>query len=275
MQWVDIAETYAGDQGWGARGKQIGISRMLNDSDITNLMNSQYVAALRPRGIISGFLVVVPGTSSFVYLPPVAAKMGPQQIQTRLSTTVKEKGALFSAYMTRDQEGARTLIIEDVLVWNDKPVWYYNSFPERWAHLNEFFDQHFIHDTRLQKCTIQPQTYMALQNVGNTEPTAKQVVEFTPIIKGQKRYIWMPPRVEERTTEEPLTVRKEVGSGPDVYIVYKGATRMGQALVRTLAISKALRTAVPSVDSSAAVQAVFNKQFEKWDIQEVALNNSI
>jgi hypothetical protein len=45
---------------------------------------------------------------------------------------------------------------------------------------------------------------------------------------------------------------------------------MGQALVRTLAISKALRSAVPSVDSSVAVQAVFNKQFEKWDIQDVS-----
>jgi len=269
MQWVDIAETYAGEQGWGARGKQIGISRMLNDSDITHLMNGQYVAAFRPRGIISGFLVVAPGSSSFVYLPPVAAKMGPQQIQTRLSSEIKAKGALFSAYMTRDNDtGARTLIIEDVLVWNDKPVWWHNAFTERWSYLSEFFDKHFIQDIKLQRCTIQPQTYMALQNVANEEPTAKQVVEFTPIVKGQKRYIWMPPRVEERViSEEPLTVRKEVGSGPDVYIVYKGATRMGQALVRTLAISKALRAAVPSVDSSASVHAVFNKQFEKWDIQ--------
>ena len=54
--------------------------------------------------------------------------------------------------------------------------------------------------------------------------------------------------------------------GPDVYAVYRGEERLGLALVRTLAVSKALRLAAGREGSAAPVSAEFNKTFEKYEI---------
>ena len=54
--------------------------------------------------------------------------------------------------------------------------------------------------------------------------------------------------------------------GPDVYAVYKGETRLGLALVRTLAISKALRLAMTPGVASVAINAEHNKTFDKYEV---------
>lgn len=272
MQWVEQAEEFAGQHGWGARGKQIGISRMFHDSDLTVLAHHSFVGALRPRGIISGFLVVVPGSSIAVYLPPIAAKMSPQQIRIRIDTNVSTQGAVFSAYMTRDSTGSKALMIEDILVWGGKSIWYTLPFMERWKTLNEFFTKQFQQDTKLQRCVIRPQTYLSLKSI--VEPDEKQVLEFTPNQKGQKRIIWMAVRSVTKPQDEAILAKKEVGAGPDVFILYKGGVRLGQALVRTLAVSKLLRAAFTSSVEEVPVFANFHKQFEKWEIVDVKNTSS-
>jgi hypothetical protein len=267
MNWVDGAETYAGTHGWGARGKFIGISRMLNDSDMENLSCHQYVASYRPRGIISGFLVVVPNTTYMVFLPPIAAKMGPQKILCRLSESLKQQGAIFSAYMYKLQT-ERKLVIEDIIVWNNKALWFNTPFNQRWSTLNSIFQNDFLQDIELQKCIISAQTYVSLSELKHPENNV--VVEFTPFMKGVKRLIWMAPKGEKQneSNDTSFYIKKEQGAGPDVYILYKGESRIGQALVRTLAISKQLRTACQQ-NESVPVQAIYNKHFDKWDIQGV------
>jgi hypothetical protein len=54
--------------------------------------------------------------------------------------------------------------------------------------------------------------------------------------------------------------------GPDVFSVWRGEERLGLGLVRTLAISKALRLA--NLDEIQVV-AEHNKQFDKWEIKSV------
>jgi len=264
MQWVDNAEEYAGSHGWGARGKQIGISRMLNDSDLTHIANIPCVAAIRPRGIISGFLVIVPKLGYSIFLPPIAARMGPVQIKCRYSQTLLEKGAILSAYMMRDSAtGTKTLIVEDVLVWLGENVWYSNTLQERWNLIRDLFENHFAADVQLQKCFIRPQEYKSLLEC--TEPPEEKVLEICPNQKGQKRLIWNAPK--EKRQDTAFIAKHEVGAGPDVYVLFRGEERLGQALIRTLAISKAIRKALK--ENACVVQACFNKQFEKWEITEV------
>ena len=43
MDWVAVAEEYIGKFGWGARGKNIGVSRMLNDSEINVLKHTKWL----------------------------------------------------------------------------------------------------------------------------------------------------------------------------------------------------------------------------------------
>lgn len=190
MEWVSVAEEYCGMFGWGARGKYIGISRMLGDGDKNQLTRGKVFASTRPRGILSGFLTIVPSLGYAVYLPPIAAKIGPQRIRMRISEKRMRSGAIFSAYTTRD----RKLVIEDVLVWDNQSVWTNTPFEQRWNRLvKEFFTSEYINDVYIQQgLTVEPAKYVSLTQL--KEPDGFSVVEFVPDIPNHKRLIWMAPK---------------------------------------------------------------------------------
>jgi len=277
MDWVAAAEEYVGNNGWGARGKTLGISRMYseNGADKALIRKEKVVASIRPRGILSGFLAVVPNLGYAVYLPPIAAKMGPQRFRLRLSPAVLTEGAIFSAYFNRQKQ----LVIEDVLTWKSNPVWHTKPFKERWERIvADFANNHFKPMLELQGTAISLAQYMSVNQVQaqGHEPDANHVVEFVLNGPNTKRIIWIPPKVEPATqvakenAEESIPgtdvfkVKKEMG--PDVYSVWRGEERLGLGLVRTLAISRALRLA--NLDEIQVV-AEHNKQFDKWEIKSV------
>jgi hypothetical protein len=208
-----------------------------------------------------------------VYLPPIAAKMGPQRLRLRLSPAVLTEGAIFSAYFNRQKQ----LVIEDVLTWKSNPVWHTKPFKERWERIvADFANNHFKPMLELQGTAIILAQYMSVNQVQAQEPDANHVVEFVLNGPNTKRIIWIPPKVEPATqvakenAEESIPgtdvfkVKKEMG--PDVYSVWRGEERLGLGLVRTLAISRALRLA--NLDEIQVV-AEHNKQFDKWEIKSV------
>jgi len=268
MDWLRVAEEWIGNYGWGARGKYLGISRMFAENDISILRREKLVASYRPRGILSGFLAVVPSLGYAVYIPPIAAKTGgPMKIHMRLSEELLRDGALFSCYITRE----RKMVLEDVLVWRNAVSWFMKSFIERWDIMKEFITTHWKPDTALQTLQITIASYMRMDAVG--EPEQQNVVEFVPNKAGQKRIIWIPvkdvpqharPATADVASAQPLIVRRDIG--PDVYTIWRDGTKLGQALVRTLATSRALRNA--SGDTIPVI-AEWNKQFEKWEVTGV------
>lgn len=272
MDWVAAAEEFIGKYGWGARGRNLGVSRMFGTGDIASCVRNTHVARLRPRGILSGFLAIVPG-AGVVYIPPIAAKVAPQRMRLRVSEELLETGAVLSAYLTR--ESPRCLVIEDVLVWKGQNVWHTRTFSDRWNNvMAEFVEKHFRSDTMLQGFDVKLAEYTAPNIL--EEPDEKQVVELVPEATGVKRLIWMPPRVDAAHAAPSVaesgggyTAQKEAGMGPDVYAIYKGATRLGLALVRTLAVSRALRLAMGPAQTVVPVRAELNKTFEKYEILEV------
>lgn len=270
MDWVAAAEEYLGKFGWGARGRNLGVSRMFGTNDVASCVRNAVVATQRPRGVLSGFLAVVPGTG-VVFIPPIAAKTAPQRLRLRVSDALLAEGAVFSVYMTRDSP--RSLIFEDVLVWNGVDVWSTRRFSDRWNNLlAEFFTSHFRSDPVLQGCTVSLACYE--NPAALPEPDEKHVIELVPETPGTKRLIWMPriaasAPAAPKPTDEKFSVQKEAGMGPDVYAVYRGTVRMGLALVRTLAISKALRLALSPTQIAIPVRAELNKMFDKYEILEV------
>ena len=118
--WLEHAEQFLGKHQWGPQGKYIGVSRMLKEEDLDSLRKSKVVISQRPRGILSGFLAILPNNGNAVYIPPVSGKVGPRSIRVRHRL---EKGAIFSAYWLRND-----LILEDVIVWNDDSVWMNKTF---------------------------------------------------------------------------------------------------------------------------------------------------
>jgi hypothetical protein len=271
QDWVAAAEEYVGNNGWGARGKTLGISRMYseNGADKALIRKEKVVASLRPRGILSGFLAVVPNLGYAVYLPPIAAKMGPQRLRLRLSPAVLKDGAIFSAYFNRHKQ----LVIEDVLTWQGSPVWHTKPFKERWERIiADFAANHFKSMLELQGTEIVLAQYTSVNQLQAQEPDANHVVEFVLNGANTKRIIWIPPKVEPATQAVKETVpdadvfkvKKEMG--PDVYSVWRGEERLGLGLVRTLAISRALR--LVNLDEIQVI-AEHNKQFDKWEIKSV------
>ena len=110
MEWLPVAEDYIGRFGWGSSGR-MGICRMFNEQD--KLMKDNVIASLRPRGILSGFLAVVPKLQHAVFIPPSASKSKPLRIRMRLSDKILQDGAILSAYLTREN----ILVVEDVIVF--------------------------------------------------------------------------------------------------------------------------------------------------------------
>jgi hypothetical protein len=268
MEWVAAAEEFLGKYGWGARGRNLGVSRMFGEGDKASLSRNALSIALRPRGVLSGFLAIVP-ECGVVYIPPIAAKVPPMRLRLRVSDTLLSSGAVFSAYLTRDSP--RRLVLEDVLVWKGEAVWNTKTFGERWnKYMGDFVNNHFRSDLALQGCIVELAEYKAV-TAAFPEPDEKSVAEFVPNAPNSKRLIWMPPRIVPALTPHALefTVRKEVGMGPDVYAVYRKEERLGLALVRTLAVSRALRLAAGAMGGIAPVRAEHNKVFDKYEILEV------
>jgi hypothetical protein len=124
----------------------------------------------------------------------------------------------------------------------------------------------------LQGTEIVLAQYTSVNQLQAQEPDANHVVEFVLNGANTKRIIWIPPKVEPATQAVKETVpdadvfkvKKEMG--PDVYSVWRGEKRLGLGLVRTLAISRALR--LVNLDEIQVI-AEHNKQFDKWEIKSV------
>jgi hypothetical protein len=202
-------------------------------------------------------------------------------------------------------------------VWREDPVFYYKSFPERWALVHQFF-RALAHDPVLQRRRLRAATYELPLAVSS--PTAESVVEWVPFAPNQRRLIMVPtthgptthgptthgptthgptthgPATHGPTTQSPVknrvvqstsaptvapaaptapvapvapdapdatTVARKDPAGPDVYSLWRGTTALGQALVRTLAVSKAMRM---YKGDSIPVSVSFHKGFSKWEV---------
>jgi hypothetical protein len=258
--WQHDAEAFLARYQWGPNSKFLGVSRMLDN--IQALSKGKYVVSQRPRGVLSGFLAILPqGTT--VYLPPVLGKIGPKRIRLRHRV---EKGAIFSAYWFQNK-----LILEDVLVWNSEPVWFQAPFQERWKIMQTFLHSYY-HKDPVQGFELQFAKYQSLGSL--QQPADNMVMEFVPNEPKLKRLIWSQDRKSQpRLLIKPdivqkleFTARKDASAGPDVYTVYRGVEKLGYGVVKTLAISKALRAAT---DAEIKIDAVWSEQFHKWEIKQV------
>ena len=255
--WIEQGKNFLQTHQWGPNAKYIGVSRMMKEEDIGTLQKGKFVVSQRPRGVLSGFLAILPNQGQAVYLPPISGKVGPMRIRIRHCL---EKGALFSAYWHN-----RKCILEDVLVWNEEPIWFTKSFEERWKCMQSFLQNYYKPDI-VQGLEIQFAKYTSFANL--SKPEQGRVLEFVPNDPKQKRMIWTQDRIEkqEQASAVGFLARKDAAAGPDVFTVYRGEEKLGYALVKTLAISKALRS---STQTDINIHAVWNSQFNKWEIQSV------
>lgn len=275
--------------------RSLRVSRIMQESDLSIMKLNQGSLVVRPRGVVSGYLVVTEFSS--VYVP---FKGRPEQIRLRLSDDVR-KGTIFMAQRT-----TQGLVLEDVMVWKGDLVWLHKTFPDRWSLLRQFFATHVVLDPVLQRLSVKPVSF-------STAPPAfdvKSVLEWIPHGAGQRRLLFVPNgeptvtpvstvatvtiptntmtyapnKVEESelldeiavepvtevTVEPPVSSKiilaKRDISGPDVFQLWRGTEALGMALIRTMAVSKAMRL---HKGEDIPVEAIFNGKFKKWEIMSV------
>jgi len=255
---------------------------------VGKMRTQEAAVGVRPRGILSGFLVIVPGSKGrATFLPPSVEKAAPVLLRLRAHSDVFKYGCILSAYRHKG-----TLVVEDALVWREEPVFYCMKFPERWALVHRFF-RALCPDPVIQGMELVAATYTIPSAV--TVPDDRSVVEWVPFESNQRRLIVVPSTAATVVaatvaatvlpTPKPIAVPISSPSpppslppsspevvarrdpvGPDVYQLWRGSTSLGQALVRTLTVSKALRLyegeAVP-------VSVAFHKGFSKWEVTGV------
>jgi hypothetical protein len=189
----------------------------------------------------------------------------------RVSEELRTHGAIFSVYLPNPRE--KQIVIEDLLAWMGQNVWQTQTFAARWKLLQSLADGHWKQDNELQDgYNFTFSEYVSLGALGN--PEEHQVLEFVPSAPNTKRLIWSPARgatpqtaaAPATTSKDSMTVRREAALGPDVYSVWNAGTKVGMALVRTLAVSRALRLAT---SEDIRVRVSHNKQFEKYEVVEV------
>jgi hypothetical protein len=165
--------------------------------------------------------------------------------------------------------------------------------------LNKFFTNHVALDPAFQRLSVKPVTFV--QPIAPPAFDSKSVLEWIPHAPGQRRLLFV-PNGEEVVPVEPVAlqsvvverlrtamtlptvvsppiaanqVTQSVGttilakrdpSGPDVFQLWRGSESLGMALIRTMAISKALRLAK---GEEIPVEAVLNNKFHKWEIISV------
>ncbi len=255
------ATTYISKFGWGTQGRMLGISKMFQEFDLNLLSKGKVVTCLRPRGVLSGFLAIVPSLGCAVYIPPIAGRTSHRLVRMRLSDSILQDGAVLSCYW--DQQN---LILEDVLVWRGQQVWQTQTFQERWNTGMQNFCKEWQPDSTLQGCQIRLSEYTTLDQL--QKPVDREVVEFIPNTANTKRLIWIPTEDEDVVTEtQRYFAHRESAIGPDIFTLWKktdgSKEKMGMALVRTLAISRILRLH-PTDDFE--VQTSWDKMFERHAI---------
>ena len=191
---------------------------------------------------------------------------------------IEKGGIIFSAYLYNKQ-----FVIDDLLAIDGYAIWQTRGFIERWARLKRVMETELRHDSYLQNgITITCASYISLNAIVEP-PTDTKILEFVPCGNhgGQKHMIWIPernplPSLPERSvasdTRHPIhNAKREISMGPDVYTLYDGDKKLGIALIRTLTSSRALRLAFTTPGcETVRVITQFNKQFEKWEVLDVA-----
>ena len=235
------------------------ISKLFQDADVASLKTLKAVVATRPRGVLSGHLVIA---KDVTFVPSAMSKQSAFTFPMRLSFPKAIGDIVFSAYMDNGD-----LVIEDTLVWEGKYVGA-AGFEERWKYVGSFV-KFWQPDDVIQGHSIRLAEYKSLLEM--QEPEDRQVLEFVPLAPHAKRLVWIP----EAEAAKPTTwiARRETLVGPDIFSLWCPRTgeKQGMALVRTLAVSKVLR--LHPVDEFH-VNTVWNKMFERWEIMGLGLASS-
>jgi hypothetical protein len=246
-------------------------SRMYNDSDLESFSKYKYFGKYRPRGVLSGLLVIKNNKTPIEFIQPNRPKI---TIRLRIHESFTEKGpAIFLAYLIKNKsDNSQTLMIEDILLYENKNLFQTMNFDERWKIVNHFFTSTspklFTADSILSNnIKVQCAVYYSLFELPKPEDQTdilNPILEMIPNNKNMKKVIIL---LEKDDDCKVFIAERILGKGPDLFYLKKEGTEEYLekiAAIQKLSISKELRKL-----TTVKVKCIFNEKFDKYEIVEI------
>ena len=230
----------------------------------------------------SGLVVVWPAMKCCVYIsgdaptqkrpePRVALlriRIDPQFLSDDVGLTV------FSATLS---SATRRLTLDDTLLWKGRRIFETETFSKRWNRAVQWVEHYCLLDPRLMGgLEIEMAQWEPLDHL-----RPEKSWELQPDEIGRKRLLWIANHSSQEAGPAasmqgqiasaapvletgPLVAKAMRDSGPEQWLLSTGdGTALGKALIRTLAVSTALRSAKTD---GLHVEVSWNRVFQKWEI---------
>jgi hypothetical protein len=227
----------------------------------------------------TGLLCVLPNEQCCVYISgePITYKRPEPRVallRLRIDPQFFAPGTGLTVFAATLSAANRKLWVEDVIMWKGRAVCDEEPFQKRWELVAQWLEHYCVLDSRLiGDVHIEMAKWQALEDV-----KPEGVWDFIQDQAGTRRLLWIagpgpsPPSTTTATESVTLSVPTTTGiriatatkeSGPDQWgLKSADGVSLGRALIRTLSVSMALRSA----SGQPHVVVTWNDEFKKWEI---------
>ncbi len=237
----------------------------------------------------TGLLCLWPERQAAIFVGSDRARTRVALLRLRVDPQFYAAGAGVTVFAATMCPASRELLMEDVLMWKGADVGNSLTFTKRSDLLSQWLDHYCEVDARLiGGLQVRAAAWTSLDAV-----TPDGVWEFQQDEAGRRRLMWLPPRastvadsvasleaipaspfVPTTTTPSPeeipniqidtLVAIATKEAGPEQWSLKSSdGISLGRALIRTFAVSAALRSCSSGV---AHVTVEWNPQFSKWEV---------
>lgn len=234
----------------------------------------------------TGHVVVWPEKRCCVFVSgelPSAKRPTPRValLRLRIDPQFLAPGVGMTVFAATLSATTRHLWLEDTLLWKGRPVLGEEPFNKRIQMAVQWLEHYCILDTRLlDNLEVSVAPWSPLSSL-----VPEGVWEFQSDDEGSRRLMWVanhadpipelsPPLVPKTPTMPkldggPLIAVATRESGPDQWGLFASdGVGLGRALVRTMEVSHALRSAK---SNTVRVEVTWNGVFSKWEVKGVTM----
>lgn len=258
---------------------------------VPSLKRNTWFALKRPADRTrTGLLCVWPDNQCCVYISgeqPTAKRPMPRVALLRLRVDPQffALGTGLTVFAASLSAAARRLWVEDTLVWKGRNITNDETFTTRFRMASQWLEHYCILDPRLiSGIDIEMARWEPLDRV-----VPSGVWELQADEAGRRRLLWIANHADTTfdstithvpATATPATAAAvpKLDGGPLIAIATREAgpdqwaltsadgVSLGKALIRTLAVSSALRSMKSPV---TRVEVAWNSSFQKWEVREI------
>jgi hypothetical protein len=226
----------------------------------------------------TGLVVVWPARKCCIYMSGDAPQKRPEPrialLRLRIDPQFLAADSGLTVFSATLSSATRRLTLDDTLMWKGRRILDTDTFSKRWARAVQWVEHYCLLDPRLMGgIEIEMARWEPLDRL-----RPEQSWELQPDEVGRKRFLWIanhtaPSAIQEAPTstapvlDGPLVACANRDTGPEQWMLTAGdGSALGRALIRTLVVSTAMRSA----KSGVPVEVSWNSTFGKWEILGVS-----